>query len=241
MILAVISDVHANLEALEAVMSDIEHQNADKIICLGDIVGYGSDPEACLDLVDKNCAIKLMGNHEHAVMGKMINHHMNQAAQQSISWTLNKLADRYLPMIADLPIDAYSDGIYFVHSSPVEPSNWRYVLTSADAAQAFQSLKTRFCFLGHSHLPMIFSQFEDVIHRQTGHDFQPSDDTRYLINVGAVGQPRDGDSRASYVTYDTNEDDIYFHRVEYDIQKTQQKMRQANLPVMLIERLQAGI
>lgn len=241
MVLAVISDVHANLEAFEAVMRDIEQRKADRIICLGDTIGYGPDPEPCLDLVEKTCEVKLMGNHEYAVIGKLSPQQINRTAKISLSWTQDQLADTAMPRITDLPLAASMNDLYFVHASPWEPDKWRYVLSPGEADAAFKHFEQRVCFNGHSHLPMIFAFGDNQIRRQAGHDFQPNEETRYIVNVGSVGQPRDNDPRACYVTYDTTEDEVSFHRVAYDISKAQHKMKQAELPATLINRLQAGV
>ncbi len=241
MILAVISDVHANLEALEAVMRDVEQWKADKIVCLGDTIGYGPDPLACLDIVERACDMRLMGNHEYAVLGRLPSSQINRTAKISLSWTHDQLAESALPRITSLPLVASLNGAYFVHASPWEPDKWRYVLTAGEAEVAFKHFEQRICFNGHSHLPMIFASADSQIRRQAGHDFVPNEATRYMVNVGSVGQPRDNDPRASYVTYDTVEDEVLFHRVEYDIAKAQHKMKQAELPAMLIQRLQTGV
>jgi predicted phosphodiesterase len=241
MILAVISDIHANLEALEAVMRDIEKQKVDAIYCLGDVIGYGSDPIPCLDLVQSSCAVRLMGNHEFAVLGKLPMYQLNDTAKVSISWTQSQVPDRVIPRISDNPFETTIDDLQFVHASPYEPEKWHYVLSTADSELAFRHGHKRLCFNGHSHVPMIFATGEGVIRKQAGHDFQPFEDTRYLINVGSVGQPRDNDPRACYVVYDSAEEEVRFCRVEYDIAGAQRKMKQAQLPTLLINRLETGV
>lgn len=239
--IALISDIHANLEALEAVMQDIEQQRADRIVCLGDMIGYGPDPLPCLDVIEKSCQVRLMGNHEYAVIGKLSSNQVNSTAKIALQWTHAQLADDAIPRISNLPFTATIDGLFLVHASPCEPEKWRYILSPGDAELAFKHFTQRICFNGHSHLPMIFALSDNQLRRQTGHDFCPGDVTRYIVNVGSVGQPRDNDPRACYVTYDSEEQEILFHRVEYDIAKAQHKMKQAELPAMLIHRLQAGV
>jgi len=240
MILALVSDIHANREALEAVLQDIEKQKVDKIYCLGDVIGYGSDPVACLDMVKQNCEVVLMGNHEYAVLGKLPSSQLNETAKVSIAWTQNQIDERLIPMISDLPTSASLGELHFVHASPYEPDHWHYILSPEHAELAFQHFTQRICFHGHSHLPTIFAGFGGQIRRQAGHDFQPNEETRYLVNVGSVGQPRDNDPRASYVLYDDQEDEVRFCRVEYDISAAQRKMREQDLPTMLIARLETG-
>lgn len=238
---ALISDIHGNLQALEAVLADCAKQKVEAVHCLGDVVGYGGDPGPCLELVDKSCTIKLLGNHEYAAMGKLSTEVMNQVARTSLQWTREQLTDRHFGIMAEFAIDATRDNLYFVHASPCEPEKWRYVLTAWEATKAFDALKSPICFVGHTHLPMIFSERPDrSIRQQVGHDIEPDPDNRYIINIGSVGQPRDNDPRACYVVFDTAEQALSYRRIEYNLALAQQKMTEAHLPQMLIDRLQAG-
>ena len=238
---AVISDIHANLEALTAVLADIEKQSVDQIVCLGDVVGYGVDPVPCIDLVEKHCTVKLKGNHEAAALGEISTDHYNPAARQSATWTRAHLNDKTMSIIKGYTMEHEEPGIYFVHASPLEPSTWRYVLNIDEAAAGIACMPQRVGFNGHTHLPMIFSSLKNYPIRQSiGHTFCPDPETRYLINVGAVGQPRDNDPRASYAIYDTVEEEVTFRRLEYDFKTTQDKMIQAEAPELLIARLSAG-
>ncbi|UCG62432.1 MAG: metallophosphoesterase family protein [Candidatus Zixiibacteriota bacterium] len=239
--LALISDIHGNLEALVSVLKHVEKQNVDEIHCLGDVIGYGSDPSGCLELVDKSCTVKLMGNHEYAALGLEDTDDYNPAAQKSAIWTRSQLSDKEKAVIAEFQMSHVLKDMFLVHASPFEPEDWHYVLNAEAALEAFEHLDERICFLGHSHVPQIYAEREDDLPRcQTGHDFQPDEESRYLINVGSVGQPRDNDPRACYVTFDTNEYEVLYHRSEYDIETAQGKMVQANLPRMLIARLAMG-
>ena len=239
--LALISDIHGNLEALSAVLEDIDKQQVDKIHCLGDVVGYGSEPAACLELVNKTCDIKLMGNHEYVILGLESPDSYTQAARISAEWTRGRLTDRDFSFITDFEMDRSLDNLYLVHSSPFEPEQWHYILSPEEAAQAFERLEGWLCFHGHSHIPLIFSEAHDRPPRErVGHSFLPDSENRYLVNIGSVGQPRDNDSRACYVTFDTDEGEVTYHRVAYDIETAQSKMAQAQLPEMLIERLAVG-
>jgi len=241
MILALISDIHANLEALEAVLADIDQRQTDKIFCLGDVIGYGCNPIECLRLVNENCHLKLLGNHEFAALGMMSEQGLNELAQESLSWTKEKIGDREVSIISDFEMDHNLENNYFVHSSPYEPDTWRYIFSSTEASAAFEAFESQVCFFGHTHIPLIFSLFPDGRLRQmVGHDFLPDSENRYLINVGSVGQPRDNDPRACYVIYDTEENEIFYHRVQYDVALTQRKMSDAKIPSYLIERLATG-
>lgn len=239
--LALISDIHANLEALEAVFRDIDTQQVDDVICLGDVIGYGCDPLACLELVSNRCSTRLLGNHEHAALGKLDDAILNESARRSLSWTQEQMGDRAFSIIAEFTLEAVRNNLRFVHASPYRPSEWHYILTTAEADAAFRSFSERICFVGHTHLPMIYVASDDGAHRKkVGHDFEPDEEYRYIINIGSVGQPRDNDPRSCYVTYDLATGEVTYRRVEYDVQLTQQKMQQANLPTMLIERLAVG-
>lgn len=239
--IALVSDIHSNLEALQAVLEDIESHKADKINCLGDVIGYGCDPQACLDLVDKHCSTKLMGNHEYAAIGVLPTEAMNLAARQSIQWTAAQLEDRHLAMIANFEMSAVDADCLLVHASPQEPEEWHYVLSQQEATAAFACFKQKLAFHGHTHLPLIFCETPGGrVRTIVGHDFDPDEECSYLINVGSVGQPRDNDPRASYAIYDSDEISISYHRVEYDFKITQAKMSKAEMPSMLIERLEVG-
>lgn len=240
--LALISDIHANLEALEAVFRDIEKEKVETVHCLGDVVGYGSDPSACVTLVDEHCDVKLMGNHEYAILELTSTENYNSAAKQATDWTKEQMSDFDLSTISNFKMSVALDNkTRVVHASPQEPEKWHYILSPTKAFDAFLSFKENICFFGHTHLPQIYIEMDDSLPRgKAGHDFLPDPDNRYLINVGSVGQPRDNDPRACYVIFDTEEYEIIYQRVEYDIKTTQQKMLQANLPQMLAQRLSVG-
>jgi len=239
--IAVISDIHGNLEALTAVFRDIESHQVEAIHCLGDVIGYGCDPRACLHLVEENCDIKLVGNHEYMLMGKSSVEQCNPSAQESFKWTQLELNDYDMALIEKYEIQRVRDDVFFVHASTYKPEEWHYIVNREQAGRAFNHLDQSVCFFGHSHLPTIFLEMPDELPRiKIGHDFLMDADQRYLINVGSVGQPRDNDPRASYVVADTDTGDVYFNRVEYDVKTTQDKMVRARLPKILIERLSVG-
>jgi len=242
--LAILSDIHANLEALTAVLKDAELQKVEKIICLGDVVGYGSQPGECVELIAEKCAVTLMGNHEAAALELLSTETYNDDARVSAEWTRDRLSDKHLKMIANYSYTETLADLRFVHSSPYEPNRWHYILHEGQAMLAFENFEERICFFGHSHLPSIFAKRPDgTVRYQVGHNFMPGDDSRYLVNVGSAGQPRDLDPRACYVIYDideNNESEVEYRRVDYDIDQAQTKMKEANLPTMLYERLAVG-
>lgn len=240
---ALISDIHGNLEALTAVLEDIDNQDVDKIHSLGDVVGYGADPKACLDLVIDRCDARLMGNHEYTVLGLQSMDYYNEAAKTAITWTRSRLLEEDLSAIADFKIDFAADDYYLVHSSPYQPERWHYIFTEEEARLAFQHLKGSICFYGHSHVPTVISGGDGTkIRLRAGHTFEPDlEECRYLVNVGSVGQPRDRDPRACYAIFDDEQSLVTLRRVEYDIAAAQEKMSAATLPEILVSRLAAGV
>ena len=239
--LALISDIHGNLEALVSVLAHIEKQKVDEIHCLGDVIGYGSDPNGCLELIERSCSVKIMGNHEYAALGLEDTDDYNPAAQKSAIWTRAQLSDSEKAVISRFEMSRSVNDVFLVHASPYQPKDWHYVLNAEAALEGFEYLDERLCFVGHSHVPQIYAERENDLPRcQVGHDFMPDEESRYIVNVGSVGQPRDNDPRACYVTFDTDEYEVLYHRVGYDVETTQDKMTQANLPRMLIARLSMG-
>lgn len=238
---ALLADVHANLEALEAVLADIETQAVDQLYSLGDVIGYGCDPLACLDLIEQSCSVKLMGNHEYVVLGRSPLDNLNANARDSIIWTKEQMTEQSLAFISTFGMIHVDDNAAYVHASPDLPDQWHYLLSVEDAVPAFAATASRLVFFGHTHLPIIFSQGGNgQIKSKAGHSFEPDAENRYLVNVGSVGQPRDNDNRACYVIFDADAGEITYRRVPYDIERTQEKLIDARMPRLLIERLVAG-
>jgi predicted phosphodiesterase len=245
---AIISDIHSNLEALQAVLEDAAAQGADEIICLGDVIGYGPDPVACLDLA-RTWQVVLMGNHDHAVLFEPKD--FNPVAEQATLWTRRQLEtvgasrdaiDERWQFLAERPLGHTEGDVLYVHGSPRQPLN-EYVfpndIYNQPKLERLFSLVNRCCFQGHTHVPGIFTDRFDF--------FQPGEiewtwklrDGKIMCNVGSAGQPRDGDWRACYVLFDG--DTIRYRRVEYDVQTTAQKIyRIPQLDRFLGERLFLG-
>jgi diadenosine tetraphosphatase ApaH/serine/threonine PP2A family protein phosphatase len=238
---AFISDIHGNLEALESVLRDIEKEGVEKIHFLGDVVGYGCDPNECVKLVATHCEFKLLGNHDFAAMGLESIENFNQVAQASMTWTIEKITKKSVTLLADFEMDADFLDYHLVHASPEEPEQWHYILNAAQATTQFEHFSQSICFIGHSHIPAIFIRDkEGNIMQMAKSSLECSPEKRYLINVGSVGQPRDNDPRACYVITDTDSNKINYRRVDYDVKTTQVKMKKAKLPDFLIERLAVG-
>lgn len=230
--LAIISDIHANLEALERVLEDIEAAEADRLVCLGDIVGYGPDPSPCLDLIRERADICVLGNHDAAVFSLTERAFFNPNARLAVDWTAAQLSADDVAYLKGLPYRVSSDNLLFVHSGPRAPEQWDYVFSGMEARMHGRHFHERICFIGHSHVPGLYPIDAGV--RGYSHDH------RYLINVGSVGQPRDGDWRSSYGLLDTVAGSYENRRLEYDVDSTARKIVSRGLPRRLAERLRVG-
>jgi predicted phosphodiesterase len=239
---AIISDIHGNVEALEAVLADIKKRNIDSIVCLGDIVGYYPDPEACVELVKKNVDFCVAGNHDYAAIEKIDIQTFTYYAFVAMEWTRNNISDNAKKFLSSLPLSLERNGIYFTHSSPSSTQDWIYVFPDSEEAvfEAFNSLTHRLNFIGHTHWPSIMIQEDDKIILYSEHTITLNGQNFYLINVGSVGQPRDFDSRSCYAVYDSKTEEVSLIRVPYDYTITQKKIIEKNLPVFLAQRLEKG-
>lgn len=237
---AVISDVHANIEALEAVLKDIKKRKIEDIIFLGDAVGYGPNPDECTELLKDSCKVMLAGNHDWAVLGLTDINYFNEHARAAIKWTSTVITKQNLDVLKALPLVKVlkKNNVLLVHSTPKEPGVWNYLLTLWDAEINFHYFGQKICFLGHSHYPFIIEHLPSGEMITYKNEAKLGKAERYIINVGSVGQPRDGDPRACYAVITDEEVEII--RVKYDIEKTQKKMHAAGLPLPLIERLARG-
>ncbi|MFH1699912.1 MAG: metallophosphoesterase family protein [Candidatus Zixiibacteriota bacterium] len=240
--LAILSDVHANLEALNATLAEIERQRAEKIFFLGDAVGYGADPNKCVKIIDKLCDIKLLGNHDYVALGLEDSDNFNPIAKESMRWTQNRIKRKTIETLSNFDMEATFLDYYFVHGTPDCPSDWNYLLTPDDAKEGFEHFNQQICFVGHSHLPCVFCLHPDgsVLMTDTITSFEAKPDCRYIINVGSVGQPRDGNADACFVIANTDKNQIDFCRTKYDLERAQKKLRKAQLPEFLASRLANG-
>ena len=230
--IAIISDVHANLPALEAVLKKIEELQADVIHCLGDIVGYGPHPNECVELVRKRCSIVIKGNHDSGLTGETPIDDFNQYGQAAIRWTSKCITPENLKYLSNLPLMKVEDDITLVHASPVRPHEWTYVLNLHEAVESFKAFTTSHCFIGHTHLPIVVG--EDL----TINAFKF--DIRHLINVGSVGQPRDGNPDSAFGLLDTEKKSYATVRAAYDVASTARAIKNAGLPSFLGKRLYRG-
>ena len=242
--IGIIADIHSNREALDAVLDELI--NIEQFYCMGDIIGYGTDPIYCLDKMKEIDCLCIKGNHEGAITGELELCYFNDYARQSLEWTMKQLREQDFHCIHNLPkkVDI-SDDILGVHGSPRQLL-WEYILDEQTAEEIFNKFDFKIYFIGHSHVPGFFTfhrknRIIKYFEATAGADLLLDDEHSYIINCGSVGQPRDGNPQASYVLFDTEKGTIYIKRVNYAIGITQQKMVQANLPDFLIERLALGI
>ena len=240
MIVAVVSDIHSNLEALEAVLADAEKQGSSKLWCLGDVVGYGADPNPVCDRLRAEAHAAVAGNHDWAASGKMTLGYFNAAAAAAAEWTTAQLSPASKEWLASLPLEHVEDGVRLVHGSPSEPEAWQYVLSVAEAEGELAAFPESVCLIGHSHFPGAFEGDGTRVRYSRTDRVRLLPSYRYLVNVGSVGQPRDGDPRACYLLLDTEKQEIVHRRVPYDIAAAQRKILGAGLPPFLATRLAQG-
>ncbi|HET9152691.1 MAG TPA: metallophosphoesterase family protein [Solirubrobacterales bacterium] len=243
--IAVLSDIHANRQALEAVLATVEEAVPDAIWCLGDIVGYGADPDACTTLMRERCDLCLVGNHDLAVLGALDISTFSEGAAAAVAWTRENISEPSLEFMRGLEPSASQQGIGLFHASPRDPV-WEYVLSSEQADAGIEAQEERIGLIGHSHVALFFMRPEGP-HAPRAEGAQagagavlPVAEGRWLLNPGSVGQPRDGDPRAAWLELDTEEWTASFHRVGYDIEAAAAAILSAGLPEPLAERLQAG-
>lgn len=236
--LAVLSDIHANLEALEAVRRAGEERGVERWVCLGDIVGYGADPQACLEQVRQWMAFCVMGNHDQAVAGLVDLEYFNHYARRAAEWTAAQLRSEQRQYLAGLPLSVAEGNALYVHAHPADPGGWGYVLSAPEARAALEATPARLCFIGHSHQPLACAAGSGLLAVEDFIALRPGE--RYLVNVGSVGQPRDGNWQACFLVWDQEDDTLEFVRSDYDLQRAQAKILAAGLPPLLAQRLAQG-
>ncbi|MFC1849214.1 metallophosphoesterase family protein [candidate division CSSED10-310 bacterium] len=239
--IAIISDVHANLEALEACLDRLEKEKIDFFVSLGDIVGYGADPNRCTEIIKDKCKISLVGNHDYAALGHLDISYFNPYAKKSVLWTGTNLTEENREYLESLEMYTVEKEIRYIHSTPLRPEDWNYIFTVHDARVNFSHFSEKLCFIGHSHQPVfILMNSKEEIFVHNSQTLTVDEDYRYIINVGSVGQPRDGNPESSFVIYDVDAGSIELVRVPYNIALTQTKMNKAQIHPFLVERLAYG-
>jgi len=241
---AIITDIHSNLPALEAVLAAIDETDAEQTWCLGDVVGYGAQPDQCTKLVSEHCELSLVGNHDLAVTGEIATDVFSASAAAAVEWTKANCERATMEFLtAHKPEDTEHEvGLY--HASPRDPV-WEYVLAVDQARECMEEQSARVSLIGHSHIALWFSDGSGPPggdgggQAEGGREIDVAED-RWLLNPGSVGQPRDGDSRAAWLELDTGTWKATYHRVEYDIDSAAAAIRSAGLPELLADRLYVG-
>jgi len=253
--LAIVSDIHANLPALEAVLADAQSAGVDQLWCLGDVVGYGAHPDECAGLIAERCALCLVGNHDLAVLGELDDSAFSSAAAAAVRWTRETARPETIEFLRGLQPADESREVALYHASPRDPI-WEYVLWPDQAAECIAVQAARVSLVGHSHVALFFVMAEDRNPGGPGQAIEPRDiakgaqasagtrldlsEGRWLINPGSVGQPRDGDPRAAWLELDTDAWEATYHRVEYEIDRAAEAIAASELPEHLAKRLYVG-
>lgn len=242
--IAILGDIHANIEALEAVLADLDTVGPDKVYCTGDVIGYGANPRECLGAVREREWPVVVGNWEQVVggTGNTQPEQFNPYAAASAYWTLGAMTREEKQFLAGLPESVCDEGIQIVHGSTGEDKPCRYVLSLEDAKEALEAAMATVAFLGHTHVPTAYLGGDTVDTVIETHDetLKLADGATAVVNTGAVGQPRDGDVRACYCLYDTEAREVVRRRVEYDVDKAAAKIVDGGLPQVLGQRLTVG-
>ena len=236
---AVIADIHSNLEALEVVLNDAKEQKCTHYCCVGDVVGYGANPKECLEIVRSMGMPVVKGNHDEYCSSEEDLEGFNPHAAEAVSWTRKQLSKEDRQWLRDLKYIRLVASFSMVHATLDGPQRWGYVFDKLAAAASFTYQNTAVCFFGHTHVPVAFVR-DSMVRGGTYSKFRVEPGKKYFVNVGAVGQPRDGNPKLGYVIYDLDEGTIELRRLDYDIAKAQKKILEAGLPQRLADRLSIG-
>lgn len=239
---AVISDIHGNRHALDAVLADADDRGCDEVWCLGDVVGYGADPNGCAATVGRFASVCLAGNHDLVAIGTLPSDAFSPDAAAAVAWTAKELTAENREWLGTLRPQAAAQGCLLVHASPLHPV-WEYVLSAEQAEASLDAFDEQVALIGHTHVPLSFSRAGTdpvALERRTDGDVAPIGARRWLLNPGSVGQPRDEDPRAAWLELDPYEGRATWHRVRYDVDGAARAIRDAGLPAALADRLSVG-
>lgn len=237
---AILSDIHSNLEALQAVAEVCQAEKVEAFFCSGDIVGYGANPNECIDLIRQLRVQCVAGNHDWGVSGKVDLNYFNPEAKEAILWTRKNLVFDYFAWLDDLKAVFKNAELMLVHGDLDAPSLFDYLKDIDHAAKTFSLMSTQVCFVGHTHVPRIFIQDQNKTFESNDFSFQLNPSCKYIVNAGSVGQPRDNNPMASFCLYDTDKETLQIRRVAYDVKSAADKILKAGLPDMLSYRLSVG-
>lgn len=241
--LGIFSDVHSNLEALEAVVEAYQELNVDSYICLGDIVGYGANPNECCEIVRQLASLVVVGNHDAAVCGRMEYSYYYDAAREALDWCRDQLRPEFHGWLQELSYVEHLENLCLSHGNPLFPEEFEYIFTLEQAAELMPRLDelNDVNFIGHSHLTKSFALAPGEVNEVVARRFGLRKHRKYVITAGSVGQPRDYDNRACFTVYDTETRVFEYHRIEYDLEKAANKIFKANLAVNFGKRLFLGV
>ena len=255
MLIGILADVHANLQALEAVLAWLDARGVDDVVCLGDVVGYGGDPERCVELVRERCSVTVRGNHDHAVFDPGLRRDFNEHARRAVERHAEILDEAEVAWLRSLPEVATKEGLVLGHAGFADPGAYGYVTEPAQATVELEAMPGRIGFIGHTHVPAIFWAAEDGEAERavpaSWADAPPVDSGevsvrlekpyRFLVNPGSIGQPRDRDPRAACAAFETDEDVLFLARIPYDVPAAQQAIVGRGMPAFEASRLAYGM
>lgn len=237
----IFSDIHSNAEALGAVIEAYKKEYIDKYLCIGDIVGYATNPKECIEKTKMLAMITVAGNHDRASVNLFSADYFNPLAKEAVIWTQHNLDDQSRYFLEGLKLIYKNEDLTMVHGTLEEPQDFNYMTDGYIALKTSELLETDICFVGHTHVPGTFIKSENgSIQYQTENNIDIKEKNKYIINVGSVGQPRDGNPEAAYCIYDTKNKNVQIKRINYDVQAAQRKIINAGLPGFLGERLLVG-
>ncbi len=238
----ILSDIHSNYEALNTVLDYINKNLSDySFICLGDIIGYGPSPVECLDEIFSRTKKIVLGNHDAGVIGKTEIMYFNKYAKESIEWTRKQISRKHKSLLKKLNYSIEENGILFTHTDPSNPASWSYILSIYDAYEQFSNIENKISFIGHTHIPLVYEFNGEKVRINFDEIINIEENKRYIVNVGSIGQPRNGDNRASFVIFDTEFNNFEFVKLDYNISAVQKKILDNNLPDVLAKRLAEGL
>jgi len=240
----VLGDIHANLSALEVVLADLDRVGVDQILSVGDVVGYGAAPAACIDLLRERDVKTVKGNHDAAVVRELDDRYFNNYAREAVRWTQSNLDRARQDWLASLPLTIELEHCHLAHGTLFRPELFDYILSTTDADPSLNVMTKPMCFVGHSHVPIALLRLLEAPDRtaySTDRELDLSDVGRCLFNVGSVGQPRDENPKTGYAVYDSDAKRAWLTRLPYDIELEASRIRNAGLPDVLAERLKLGV
>ena len=236
----IFSDIHSNLEALKGVLEAYKKEQVDRLLCVGDIVGYGANPKECIDIIRDQNITSVAGNHDWGVTDKFSIDYFNPYAKEAVVWTRKAIDMEDSTYLNNLNLIFDDDDFCLVHGALSSPDSFSYIFSLSEANLSFKHMQASVCFIGHTHVPITFEKEKENISYTKSYDIDIDPDKKYIINVGSVGQPRDNNPDACFSIYDTVEKNVKIKRISYDIKKAQRKIIEFGLPSFLAMRLGIG-